>query len=215
MSGAEPEEEDHELVRELFSRGWDVITPEGLLPMHGVDIAVVIHPESELNIQTLQGRWANNLAMRNGLMLVVSGLNLDLTECTRTNVSLVPRSVQTKQELAAYINGLPTQDGVAPAIAPPASPDTSVATILREMAATFEERNAVYGNNYLHVAPVMRALWPDGVPAGLVMEDRWHLFELVIVKLTRFARGNLTHIDSIHDAAVYAAMIESDIRRNG
>jgi len=86
--------------------------------------------------------------------------------------------------------------------------------ILAEMGTTFAERNAVYRDNYLRVAPVIRALWPTGVPSELVTSDRWHLFELLVVKLTRFATSGLTHQDSVHDAAVYAAMIESDLRRN-
>jgi hypothetical protein len=88
------------------------------------------------------------------------------------------------------------------------------AAILREMAATFDERNAVYGDNYLRVAPIIRELFPEGVPPALVTTDRWHLFELLVVKLTRFAVSGLTHTDSIHDAGVYAAMVESDLRRN-
>lgn len=89
----------------------------------------------------------------------------------------------------------------------------TVPEILREMADTFEERNKQYSDNYLSVAPFIKELFPGGVPAGLVETDRWHLFELLVVKMTRFARSELTHIDSIHDAAVYAAMIESDLRR--
>lgn len=206
-----------ELTRELFVRGWDVVDSDSLSEHElDVDVAVLVWPSSTAMVKAYQHGFDKFLAKRDGLMLVVpdpAGEHIDLTECTLTNASLV--HVDTINELATYINGLPIDDGMAPAVAPPARPDTSVSAILREMAATFEERNAVYGNNYLRVAPVIRALWPDGVPAGLVTEDRWHLFELVIVKLTRFARGNLTHIDSIHDAAVYAAMIESDIRRNG
>jgi hypothetical protein len=87
--------------------------------------------------------------------------------------------------------------------------------ILGEMAATFAERNAVYRDNYTLVAPVIKALFPDGVPSELVTKDRWHLFELIIIKLTRFAKSELIHQDSIHDVAVYAAMIESDLRRKG
>jgi hypothetical protein len=91
--------------------------------------------------------------------------------------------------------------------------DPSVPDILEAMAATFRERNAVYGSNYLRVAPIMKALWPEGVPSALVTTDRWHLFELIVVKLTRFAISGLAHKDSIHDAAVYAAMIEADLGR--
>lgn len=83
--------------------------------------------------------------------------------------------------------------------------------ILTAMAATYKERNAVYGDNFRTVAPTIAALFPKGVPSELVTTDRWHLFELIIVKLSRFAQSNLTHTDSIHDAGVYAAMIEADI----
>lgn len=83
--------------------------------------------------------------------------------------------------------------------------------ILTAMAATYRERNAVYGDNFRTVAPTIAALFPNGVPSELVTTDRWHLFELIIVKLSRFAQSNLTHTDSIHDAGVYAAMIEADI----
>jgi|TARA_R110000803_G_scaffold51919_7_gene107065 hypothetical protein len=82
--------------------------------------------------------------------------------------------------------------------------------ILQDMATTFKERNKVYGDNYKTVGIVMSGLFPDGVNLKTIDDyNTWHLFELMIVKLTRFANTNLTHRDSIHDAAVYAAMIES------
>jgi hypothetical protein len=37
----------------------------------------------------------------------------------------------------------------------------------------------------------------------------------MIVKITRFANSGLKHKDSIHDAAVYAAMVESLIKEDG
>lgn len=78
------------------------------------------------------------------------------------------------------------------------------------MAVTFSERNKVYGDNYKRVGAVMSALFPDGVSLKTADDyNAWHLFELMIVKLTRFANTNMTHKDSIHDAAVYAAMVES------
>jgi hypothetical protein len=43
--------------------------------------------------------------------------------------------------------------------------------------------------------------------------NKWHLFELMVVKLTRFANSGLTHQDSIHDLAVYAAMVESIVNQ--
>jgi hypothetical protein len=81
--------------------------------------------------------------------------------------------------------------------------------VLRAMADTYEKRNAVYGSNWQQVAPVMKALFPVGIPDNLVFQNHWHLFELIIVKLTRFANSGLEHADSIHDAAVYAALIET------
>lgn len=90
----------------------------------------------------------------------------------------------------------------------PIEPKTT-GQILREMANTFDERNKVYGSNYLMVAQLVKVLFPAGVPPGLVETDHWHLFELKLVKLSRFAISNLTHTDSIHDDGVYSAMIEA------
>ena len=82
--------------------------------------------------------------------------------------------------------------------------------ILKKAAQTFHERNAVYKDNANNVANVMGALFPNGVVLKTPDDfNRWHLFELLIVKLTRFANSGLLHKDSIHDAMVYAAMVES------
>ncbi len=87
--------------------------------------------------------------------------------------------------------------------------DKTAADVLQEMANTFRKRNAVYGSNYEMVAPLMSVLFPDGVPSKLVTQHQFHLFELILVKLSRFAISDLKHVDSIHDLAVYGAMIES------
>lgn len=82
--------------------------------------------------------------------------------------------------------------------------------ILTEMAATFKERNAVYGDNFRKVGPVMSALHPEGVRLSTDKDHEFfHLYSLLIVKLTRFATSNLTHRDSIHDMCVYGAMLEA------
>jgi hypothetical protein len=82
-------------------------------------------------------------------------------------------------------------------------------TVLLKAAATFRERNAVYKDNAVNVGNVMKALFPNGVRLNSAEDHHiYHLFELIIVKLTRFANSDLHHIDSIHDVAVYAAMIE-------
>jgi hypothetical protein len=90
----------------------------------------------------------------------------------------------------------------------------TAADILAEMAETYRERNKVYGDNYKRVGDVMTAMFPDGVWLHAAEDyNVWHLFELMVVKMTRFANSGLTHEDSIHDLAVYAAMVESLIRK--
>lgn len=91
---------------------------------------------------------------------------------------------------------------------------SNAADILAEMADTYRERNKVYGDNYKRVGDVMAAMFPDGVQLRTAEEyNVWHLFELMVVKMTRFANSGLSHEDSIHDLAVYAAMVESLIRK--
>lgn len=89
----------------------------------------------------------------------------------------------------------------------------TAASILDAMAETYRERNKVYGDNFRRVGPVMSELHPDGVLLRTPQEHEvFHLWSLIIVKLTRFATSGLTHEDSIHDAGVYAAMIESILK---
>jgi len=99
-------------------------------------------------------------------------------------------------------------------VSPPARP-RNAADILQDAANTFRERNAVYKDNYKQIAQLVKVFFPNGVPPELVVRDQWHLFELMLVKLSRFAISELTHQDSIRDTAVYAAMIESIIEEQG
>lgn len=85
----------------------------------------------------------------------------------------------------------------------------NAADILDAMAATFRERNAVYGDNFKMVGKMMAVLFPNGAPPELLHSDQFHLFELILVKLSRYAISGLQHVDSIHDAGVYCAMCES------
>ena len=88
--------------------------------------------------------------------------------------------------------------------------------ILEAAAATFRERNAVYKDNYIKVGQIMAILFPDGITLKNTADfTKWHLFELMIVKVTRFVNGDLEHHDSIRDIAVYAAMIESLLGKRG
>jgi hypothetical protein len=88
-----------------------------------------------------------------------------------------------------------------------------VPEIFEEMARTYRERNAIYGDNFRMVGKVLEVLFPEGMQLKTAADyDVWHLFELKIVKLTRFAISNLTHTDSVHDDAVYSAMIEAILK---
>jgi len=87
----------------------------------------------------------------------------------------------------------------------------SADNILAEAAKTFAERRAVYGDNYKRVGAAMAALFPKGVELKTADDhNRFHIFMLVLVKLSRYCvnweKGG--HQDSIHDAAVYCAMLE-------
>lgn len=87
------------------------------------------------------------------------------------------------------------------------SPDAG--DVLFSMGHTFKERNAVYGNNAEVTGRVLAALFPNGVVLKTPGDyEIWHLFELIIVKLTRFTNSGLKHEDSIHDMAAYCAMVE-------
>lgn len=84
-----------------------------------------------------------------------------------------------------------------------------VPELLEQMAKTFRERNAIYGDNWNMVGRMMVVMFPHGVQLRTTEDyDLWHLFELMIVKLSRYAVSGLAHKDSLHDLAVYAAMVE-------
>lgn len=87
--------------------------------------------------------------------------------------------------------------------------DNNAAYVLHDMAETYTRRNKMYGNNYKMIGPMMEILFPDGVGPAVLHSDQFHLFELILIKLSRFAVSELQHRDSIHDAAVYGAMIEA------
>jgi hypothetical protein len=87
---------------------------------------------------------------------------------------------------------------------------TSADNVLASMSETFREKNKVYVDNYVMVGKVMQAFFPDGVVLASAADfELFHLFELKVVKLTRFIISGMKHIDSVHDDAVYSAMIEA------
>ena len=84
--------------------------------------------------------------------------------------------------------------------------------ILEDAAATFLERNQVYGDNYLNMGRVFKGMFPDGV--RLHTEDdfiRFHILLLAVVKQTRYANNWAAggHPDSSLDSSVYWAMLHS------
>lgn len=83
--------------------------------------------------------------------------------------------------------------------------------LLREGAETFEKRNKVYGDNYTRVGNALAALLPGGVKLKTADDhNRFQIFNLIVVKLSRYCvNWQEGHQDSIHDAMVYCAMLES------
>jgi hypothetical protein len=119
----------------------------------------------------------------------------------REDVVLALRRFGFNAELVTFCGTAPSETHL----------DTAPDAILRKMAETYAERSNVYGNNLLMVQPIAEILFPAGVPT---FSTKMHLFELLLMKLTRFAVSGLTHTDSIHDIGVYAAMLESHIKEN-
>lgn len=86
------------------------------------------------------------------------------------------------------------------------------ADILQAMAETYRERNLVYGDNFKMMGPLMVSLFPNGVTLKTEQDFvNFHLLDWICGKLTRFASSGQTHMDSIHDLAVYAAMLEAEL----
>lgn len=87
----------------------------------------------------------------------------------------------------------------------------SVPEILIEAAATYEERNKVYGDTYKNFGSAMAAAFPNGLVVKTA--DDWNRVGLMVQimgKVTRYAAQfeNGGHLDSAHDACVYSAMLE-------
>lgn len=80
---------------------------------------------------------------------------------------------------------------------------------LEAMAATFRERNSKYGDNYITLGKVMVALFPDGITLKTEKDFiLYHWMDWAMGKWTRFVKTKMTDTESVHDGAVYMAMIE-------
>jgi hypothetical protein len=80
--------------------------------------------------------------------------------------------------------------------------------ILEEAAATYRERNAVYGDNYLKFGRIMKEMFSD---TEITVDgfNRLGVFVQCLSKLTRYAENMEKggHYDSALDLSVYAAML--------
>lgn len=86
-------------------------------------------------------------------------------------------------------------------------------TILKEMAKTFKKNNTKYKDNWDMVGKIFTAMYPQGIQLRSEYDFvLFHFLSWKIGKLTRFILTDHGHIDSIHDDAVYTAMIETLVR---
>jgi hypothetical protein len=94
----------------------------------------------------------------------------------------------------------------------PAPPSRAVPDLLADAAETYRTRRAVYGPSERKSGDVLQALFPDGLT--LTTADEWTRFGIfiqIVSKLCRYTHDfSKGHVDSIHDAGVYAFMLERE-----
>jgi hypothetical protein len=86
----------------------------------------------------------------------------------------------------------------------------TVPEMLRDCAQTYEERNAIYGNNYKLFGHIMQSLFPYSVVLKTPEDhNRFGIFVQIVAKITRYAAQfhNGGHDDSLLDTSVYAQML--------
>ncbi len=87
---------------------------------------------------------------------------------------------------------------------------------LAELGKLYEERQAIYGDNYKNAGKRLLEFFPDGLTLKTAEDFQWfHLFTHLDSKLSRYAQSRMRlgkgHPDSLADLSVYAAMLnESD-----
>lgn len=87
--------------------------------------------------------------------------------------------------------------------------DKKVPELLKAAAATYEQRNKIYGDSYKEHGKIMSALFPELTLSGVDDFNRFGVLNMMVSKLTRYA-ANFNeggHEDSIHDLVVYSAML--------
>jgi hypothetical protein len=131
--------------------------------------------------------------------------------------------VEGQRNLAEELReGFQALERSRPVVDEPQLPNAS--TLLGEMQQTFAERGRVYGSSYVRAGKVLKALIPDGVVVET--ESDYAIMAtlgIIVHKLCRALNpkglspvriSQLDHQDSIHDAAVYAAIWEELVIRD-
>lgn len=92
------------------------------------------------------------------------------------------------------------------------TPKASVPELLRAGAATYEQRNKLYADNYKRIGKLLEIIYPNGLPANFDADDwnRFGVWFMIFAKSVRYAMNMKAggHKDSAHDMMVYAAMLE-------
>lgn len=80
----------------------------------------------------------------------------------------------------------------------------------QKLKATFIERGQTYKDGHYRQAEIMNILFPEGQRFAGAQGLMFHFIYMIVLKLVRFCDNFKTggHKDSIHDLAVYAAMLD-------
>ena len=87
----------------------------------------------------------------------------------------------------------------------------SVPQALSDLGSLYEERNALYKDNYLHFGATMVGLFPSGITLKTAEDfNRFCIFVQMMHKQSRYARSILSggHPDSLDDISVYSQMLQ-------
>lgn len=87
----------------------------------------------------------------------------------------------------------------------------SVPQALSDLGTLFEERNALYKDNYKHFGKTLVGLFPNGITLKSEEEfNRFAIFLQITHKQSRYAQSILNggHPDSLDDISVYAQMLQ-------
>lgn len=87
----------------------------------------------------------------------------------------------------------------------------SVPQALKDLGALYEERNALYKDNYKNFGKTLSGLFPNGLMLQTAEEfNRFAMFIQILHKASRYANNILDggHLDSLDDLSVYAQMLQ-------